>query len=131
MVSYCLHRPTPASLSLPSLDLPPLYILRQTLLSTDLPGPRDPGKWEELGPFPCGSLRRPPAEKPITSHSLRFLPLTRWIEDFGGTIFPSLYKLGDPVSIKNKTKQNMAAIAILNNRLCIFKHELLQVPLWK
>lgn len=46
--------------------------------------------------------------------------LARLIEDFGDTVFPSLYKLGDRVSVRNemfelkkKNNRNMSAIAIL------------------
>lgn len=45
--------------------------------------------------------------------------LTRLIVDFGDTVFPRLYKLGDRVSIRNemfelkKNNSNMSAIAIL------------------
>lgn len=51
-------------------------------------------------------------------HSLRFLSLTRLIEDFRGTVFPSSYKLGDQVCIrkemlelKKKNNRNISAIA--------------------
>lgn len=53
-------------------------------------------------------------------HSLRCLSLTRLIENFEGTVFPSLYKPRDLVSMRNemfkfkkKKERNMSPIAIL------------------